>query len=256
MQDKHLQEIYGISKANGEFLCFIDADDYIDKEMIEVLYKACVNNNVDISWCDKVLEIDNDKQRTATICDKECKMTKVEALRKVLLHDTSTCDKLYRKNIFNELIFPEDKFFEDIIAIYRIIEKADSVLHVGKAYYHYYQHSDSTVHKKFHIRKMDYAYNAKQFYEHICKHYKELTQEANAYYILALVSVITDLYKYRKEFKKQYKELHNEYKIALKGNLNNKYIPFVKKVMCIFIRIHMVGFVELIKKIKDVIKYK
>lgn len=246
----------GIRKANGEFLCFIDSDDYIDNEMIDELYKACIKNNVDISWCDKILEIENNKKSIACICDKECKMTKVEALRKVLLHDTSTCDKLYRKNIFEEVTFPEDRFFEDIIAIYKIIEKSDYVFHVGKPYYHYYQHSDSTVHKEFHINKMDYAYNAKEFYNHICNNYKELREEANAYYILVLTSVIGDLYKYRKNFKKQYEELLDEYKIALNGNLRNQYIPFVKKIMCLFIRLNMVGFVEFIKKVKDFIKYR
>lgn len=253
---RHLLGIYGIKKAEGEFVCFIDADDYIEKEMIEVLYKACINNNVDIAWCDKILETDDNRQTTLCLYNNEYKMTKVEALRNILLYDTSTCDKLYKKSIFEKVVYPEDRFFEDIIAIYKIIEQVDYIYHVGKAYYHYIQHPDSTVHKEFHLNKMDYAYNAKELYTYICDNYIELKEEANAYYILTITTVITDLYKSKRKFKKEYKQLFNEYKVVFKNNLGNRYISTVKKIMCVFIRMHMLGFVNFVKRIKDNIKYK
>lgn len=84
-------------------------------------------------------------------------------------------------------------------------------------------------------------------FKYIKKKYPNLKIASDSYFLLSITALITDIYKYRKEFKKEYKLLINE----LKRNdyKNNNYIPTYKKIM-IFFDLHSLGwFVNIAKKI-------
>ena len=97
---------------------------------------------------------------------------------------------------------------------------------------------------------MDYAYNAKELYNLILKKYDMLIEQANAYYILVLTTSLTDIYKERKKYRKEYQYLIDELKKFKKIYKNNKYINKLKKIM-VWCDLHrLIFFVNIIKNIR------
>lgn len=121
----------GISRANGEYIGFVDSDDYIDKDMYKNLYESCLNNKADISIIG-IKEIN------------ECGKTIHEYLPKViefseLLKQSYAWNKMFKKSLFieNGLNFKTNRYYEDIELIPKLIVKSNKIATVNKFGYFY-----------------------------------------------------------------------------------------------------------------------
>lgn len=247
----------GLDICTGEFVGFVDSDDYVELNMFECLYNDCIINNCDIVFSNKILELDTGNKKynvNKIFCSKV--ENKIGAMRKILLTDPAVCDKLFKKELFKEIRFPVGKLYEDILTTPLLVEKTDKIYFDCRSFYHYIQHDNSIVHSNFTKRKMDYVYNAKFFLNKIEREYKELTEEAKAYYILVLTTILSDIYTSRSEFKQEYGYVLNElnrYKNIYKKNI---YIPKSKKIMIFFDLNKMIWLTNIIKKIRRKMLYK
>lgn len=152
---------FGIDKSIGKYITFVDSDDWLDEDTIEVALDYLKKNNADISVYG--MSIDNDER-----CIKEKKPKKKYILdsEKALIYlnsfkgiDCSACNKLYKKVLFKDVRFPVGKLCEDMYTIYKLIDKA-KVVTIPKAKYHYYQRQNSiTRNKKI---NMDYVFAAEE----------------------------------------------------------------------------------------------
>lgn len=90
---------YGISKAKGKYLAFIDADDYIDNSFLEKMYNKAIQNDADICFCNyyHVYEDKIEKDREYQVKDLN-NVTKKE----YLLADPSPCNKIYKKDFLDK----------------------------------------------------------------------------------------------------------------------------------------------------------
>lgn len=246
----------GIEKSNGEYICFIDSDDYIELDMFENLYKACIEKNVKIASCDKIRELENGKKIIEKRYEESRIITKKEAYSNILLFDPAVCDKMFEKSLFANVRFPKGKLYEDILTTNKLVEQCDYLYHVAKPFYHYIQRNNSIVHQKFNIKKLDYIKNAKKLYEYIMKSYPELKEQCDAYYSLVLCTILCDIYGDRKKFKKEYKEYLNELKKYKKIINNNYYITKSKKIMIKLINNNLIYIVIFIKRIRNIMKYR
>ena len=107
----------GIDAANGDFLAFVDSDDYIAPDMYEYLYRNMAETESDISICGKYVVYENGrlilKQDQSILC---LVMDSEEAIRRMCSfrdYDTSSCDKLYKRELFSSIRFPLGKLCED-----------------------------------------------------------------------------------------------------------------------------------------------
>lgn len=130
----------GINSAVGEYICFIDCDDYIDSNYLKVLYDECVNNNVKMSICG----IRSVKEDGTLISMKEMKngiYSSTKALKELFEFKNlngGPCGKLIHKSLFeNNLYFPELKVYEDLIFSYKAIYKAGNVVFTTRCRYYY-----------------------------------------------------------------------------------------------------------------------
>lgn len=247
----------GIEESKGEYICFIDSDDYIEPNMIEDLYKACIDYNVKIASCDKIRELENGKKVFEKKYESSRMITKKEAYSNMLLFDPAVCDKMFERSLFDEVKFPKGKLYEDILTTNKLIEQCDNLYHIAKPYYHYIQRNNSIVHQKFSIKKLDYIRNAKKLYEYIVNEYPELQEQCDAYYSLVLATTLCDMYKDRKKLKNEYEKYLNELRKYEGIVIDNKYISKSKKIMIkIIINNHFTSIVILTKKIRNIIKYR
>ena len=162
----------GIDNASGEYISFVDSDDYITPDMLEKLYRALTANAADLSLCN-ALFVDEDgcaletKNETAPV--KDAVLTGAEAIEKTfgekgwLFH--IACCKLYKKKLFSEIRFPYGKYAEDAFVAHRIFGLCGKVACISDPCYYYLQRASSSTHKK---SAKSYLHDVESFLDRAC----------------------------------------------------------------------------------------
>lgn len=136
----------GLENTIGEYIVFVDSDDWIEANMFEKMYGVAIINNADIVLTDFIIEYDNGSP-SSILNQKPTKLTPHELIRDLILGKIhgSTCNKLYKKSTLTELnvSFPKDiNYCEDVwFNCAFFLTDYLTITYVNKAYYHYFKHS-------------------------------------------------------------------------------------------------------------------
>lgn len=211
----------GIKLAKGNFIGFVDSDDYIENDMFETLYKLNKKYNSDISivsfyehYNEKIISVRNSKK--LEILDK------TEGLKELLIDikiQSYLWNKLFRKELLNNIEFPEGKNFEDISAMLLIFEKSNKIVLLEEPKYHYVRRDNSIVGKKNYKTYKDYLEIIYDKFFYLDGKYEELNIY-NAYnFIINMIWVYTIIVTF------DIKEVYEEYDklFVLFKELINKY---------------------------------
>ena len=165
---------YGLKYATGEYIAFIDSDDYVDKSMMEKMYNKAISDNFDIVVCD--LELVNESYESiGKVSSKICKDLYDNDVRKMLVDFYPVvCNKIYKRELFdNDLTFKVGVLYEDVEFMHRLIPYVNSIGVVGDNLYYYLQR-EGAITKTFDERLYHYVdnwngildfYNDRGFYE-------------------------------------------------------------------------------------------
>ncbi len=128
---------YGAARANGEYLGFVDSDDWIEPNMYEELFKQIEDKDVDMVTCGFYYEYLKSSVKEAVI-DKRFD-NQDEMIRALIYGSLNNVvwNKLFRKSCFEGIFFPEGREFEDIATTYKMISNATSAVSISKPLYHY-----------------------------------------------------------------------------------------------------------------------
>lgn len=141
----------GISNASGKYLGFIDSDDYIDKDMFLKLYNLCEKNHSNMAICGWYVEKNEKLNPSKFVINKES-FTPKEAIELLLSHvsfDNFVCNKLFKKELFEEITFPVGEVLEDLRIMYKLISRSNSISITQEPLYYYVQH-DTSITAKLH----------------------------------------------------------------------------------------------------------
>lgn len=146
----------GITNSNGDYLTFIDSDDFVSKDYIETLYKGLVESNADISiasfnpfkgnvvdlhFLDFVVFSDVQKKdaiRRYCSINAECSMPFISA-----------CNKIYRRVLFEGIAFPKGRLYEDAFTTYKLIDRARKIVFTTSKLYFYRINPQSILGQSF-----------------------------------------------------------------------------------------------------------
>ena len=155
----------GIDESKGEYILFVDSDDYISNRMVEALCKSMLENESDLALCNftYVDERGNalqDKNKYSPI--KNEVLTSYDALRRISGFPGSwyyvvAWNKLYKKELFNNIKFPYGKCHEDEFIVHKIFDKCNTISCVEERLYFYVQRTDSIMNQKYSIKRLDGA---------------------------------------------------------------------------------------------------
>lgn len=160
----------GIENSTGDYLVFIDSDDVINLKMIEILYEDLKKYNSDIAVCKykKFFDsIPSEKDKNITI---DCYSNKLYECMYGKNGDYAIVawNKIYKKNLFDNIRYPYKKIHEDEFIIHRLLSKSKSIVFDSRILYYYRQRSNSIT-SSFNIKRLD----ALEALEERLKFYKE-----------------------------------------------------------------------------------
>lgn len=136
---------FGIDKASGKYLVFIDSDDYVDTTMIEKMYNYAEKNKLDIVTCNsiKVYE-NNDKQ----IELKSNLKYSDNDIKNYLLAPPMAWIRIYKKELFDKNSFKKGIYYEDLELIPKLVKYTNKIGFIDEGLYFYLQREGSIMHQK------------------------------------------------------------------------------------------------------------
>lgn len=142
----------GIGLAEGEYLGFVDSDDYIEPDMYALLMSAAGEQSGPIVQISRD-EVDEEGNRLQDICipPESVQFCKAEDfLKDLLLHkgDCSFCTKLVKRELFENHRFPEGALNEDFSLLVEMLQEIDGITILPKQCYHVVCRRESTTRKK------------------------------------------------------------------------------------------------------------
>jgi glycosyltransferase involved in cell wall biosynthesis len=131
----------GLKIATGDYIGYVDSDDWIENDMYERMYNACVENDAQLAVCRYFREYDdktiNDGTKRLEILDKN------EILR-IYITDkdgymvyNSVWSKLFKRKLVEGVVFPKGRNSEDIMYTTRALCKLDKAVYIDTCLYHY-----------------------------------------------------------------------------------------------------------------------
>ncbi len=157
---------YGLQRAHGEFVIFLDSDDYIDKNMYLEMLKVAEQEDADIVVCDIKLVYDDAARDEVRPCAVK---SRADAFSQVI--DMSmmpaSWNKLTRRKLYDGLTFPVGKNNEDVAVTPIVLGRAKKICIVEKPFYHYYQRTGSIQNSSFDERRFVILETAKMCDERI-----------------------------------------------------------------------------------------
>ena len=244
---------YGVERATGEYIGFVDSDDYIDAEMYEKLYEAIKKENVDVAECNlKIIYPEREElfteQNYYNVCTKQEYLEEYLKIEKIF---GSVWTKLISRKIAKELLFPKGKLYEDTYYAYDLINVANSFVLIDSPSYNYLMRENSITNSKFNPRIFDLIEIVEKFHKTTYKNYPGLKEAADCRRMYAYFSVLNSILL-EDEFKNNlyYAQIINYFKENYKAILKNKYINRNRKLSVILIKLN----IDLYRKV--LMKYK
>lgn len=147
---------YGIEKARGEYLGFVDSDDWIYEDMFSNMMDVAIKQNASIVCCNFDLQFENNVvERGSTGVEEYAADEAIVNLFYPQYYQFFAPNKIFLKEIFSDIRFPEGKHFEDIPTIYNAFLKCNSVFFVKKSGYVYRQRQESITNNSFNAKTIE-----------------------------------------------------------------------------------------------------
>ena len=150
----------GIDRSEGEYLLFVDGDDYIAPNMLETMLGRIIYDNSDLAMCG-VTRVNSDDTVCRKVLIPDDLITGYHALEMAYHRDNGvlSCsmivNKLYKKELFRSIRFPVGKFHEDEATVYKILDRCAWVSTISGAFYYYLNRDNSTMNAGYSVVRLD-----------------------------------------------------------------------------------------------------
>lgn len=138
----------GLRRASGEYVCFVDSDDYVREDFVKKLINAIIESNADIAVCG-----------FNNVSPDNCVLSGVDATVRLLTKqenvDIVAWNKMYKASLFkdNGVLYPEGSNYEDSLTTYKLLSKANKVAFINDVLYMYEDERIGSITNKAKIEK-------------------------------------------------------------------------------------------------------
>ncbi|WP_162300553.1 glycosyltransferase family 2 protein [Anaerosacchariphilus polymeriproducens] len=156
----------GLANSTGDYIAFVDSDDYIASDYIQYLYHLLTKYNGQISACgQKNVDLTGKRLTPCTATEEVFEYSRKEALYNLLFNqklNNSCWGKLFIKELFQDISYPAGHLYEDLATTYQLVAKADRIIYGDSEKYFYIQRPQSILNSKFSRLHMDSVYFSKE----------------------------------------------------------------------------------------------
>jgi len=150
----------GLDIATGEWIGFVDSDDWILPNMYEKLYSVAKRESSDLVICGyRFVDESNTPVGDKFSIIKDEMLTKLDAFNKLSVRDSwfyiTVVNKIYANRIFSNLRFPVGRIQEDEFTIHYVFDACEKIVSISDILYMYVQRKDSIMGKAFSINRFD-----------------------------------------------------------------------------------------------------
>lgn len=204
---------YGLERAHGEYIIYLDSDDYIDENMYKEMLEVAKEKKADVVVCDIQLTYDDTTKNVI----HPCNVASREGIFNQVIDMTmmpASWNKLVKKELYDGLSFPVGKNNEDVAVTPIVLARAKKIEVINKPFYKYYQRSGSIQNSAFNEKRFVILETAKLCMERIATLEEEKQERIKGSVYLHQVLAIA-MYPIRREkFKLRY-ELLKKYMLRL-----------------------------------------
>ena len=221
----------GLKNISGKLIMFIDSDDYIDRNLVETLYKNLIKEQADISISAYSILL---KNKTKDICTSNTYLTlnnkeSIDYMYRLKYYSPMISSKLFRIELFDNIYFPVGKLCEDQYTLYKLLYKAQKVVFDSNAKYYYRQRKSSIINSDIY-KTNDCIESTKQIMNFVEDKFNEDIESVTLNHVLLTLLYYNSLIKHKIYFSKQNKEIISIIKLHRKLIKKTNILSNIKKV--------------------------
>lgn len=226
----------GMDAATGDYLFFVDSDDWLAADTLERLYEGLKKYQADccVGACVTVLEKADGKREIQRSSQRPERVeTAQEAMEHVLLAGSSSCNRLYKREMLEGLRFPGGRINEDEPFALRAYGRMERIAFLDCETYFYRKRANSITTSAFSVKMADCVYNGRDNLAFVTGKAPELIPAAEFKYCKSLLWCYVNLRKLRND--DQAKALRRQFRREIRENrkmaFSNPYLGFPLKVL-------------------------
>lgn len=222
----------GLKEALGNYVAFIDSDDYIDNDMLVKMINKALEGNFDIVTCDVKMIYPDHEIYVNPGYDHD--LLNKEEIKNVMYNFyPAACNKIYKIELFKKVKFKKDILYEDVEFIYRMLPSVNNIGVVSGVYYNYLQRENSITYT-YNERLYDLVNNFDSIFEYyennnIFLEYKDELEYVYVRYLFATFMKRLAKTKNKKLYKDGYNYVIDKVKNKFPNYKQNKYMNCSKK---------------------------
>ena len=231
----------GIDVSKGEYIGFVDSDDFIHPEMYNRLMKDIIDYNVLLSFCQFRRFEDGDKIEKPLLIYE----TDLYSPHDVIFESLSAerwweaVTKLFHRSLFSYIRFPEGRTNEDYAIMMNIYDLCDRIVVDRNQLYYYRQREGSITTSSLNIRKFDQIQNSQEVLEFVKQYYPDCVRPAEAVLLTAAQGLLTRLYSgHISGYEEQETLLFKLIQDSCPSFVFNQYISITQRILLFAASIH------------------
>lgn len=248
----------GLDISKGEYVVFVDSDDSIDNNYIEILYQDIKQNDADIAVPAFCLSYEDGSKVIDSRIPHKTIFTTEKALECFLFNGYLTpcvASKMWKKSLWSEIRCPEGKLFEDQYTTYKLLMQSNKVIYEPQVNYYYFKRSGSIGHSSFSSRTYDLLGGIKEEYENIIKLYPKIKASISVARTVWELVFINIMINSKKIDKRVINDIQKRARKNLSFILQSGFLPKIRKceilLFCLNFNIYKL-FYSLYKKVHKI----
>lgn len=239
---------FGIQKATGEYIIFIDSDDYVAPEMLEKMYKKAMDDKLDIVVCNSINVYPNGVE----VIVKSNNNYSEDTVKNYLLAPPMAVIRLYKKELFDTIKFKKGIYYEDLELTPKLVKCTKNIGFIDEAFYYYLQRDGSIMkQKEFNAKMLDIFTVLESNKKDLEKQYKDEIEYMYISHLLRTASLrFLDYSGYQENINKIIETI-KEYYPNWKHNKYYQKSSIKMKIICHLAYHNQTKILKLIKKITN-----